>query len=173
MNSVPTDNLNKHVQMDREFIQALREGVDMVRMVFFIKMRDHLLKKYPEKGKRFNQMLAGAILNELFGTQNPDRKFSDFAAEQAVLIEKELKTVSKNFEDLLIPLTDALRMHFLCNHQEGMPDYSLDVLARARDYGILLEDRNVPLPKGFMEMVYRVGKAYGLIREQDTEKKLH
>jgi hypothetical protein len=152
--------------MDREFIQALREGVDVVRMIFFVRMRDHLRERYPEKDKKFTQMLAGAILNELFGTRNPEKAFSDFADENIGLIRKELKEVPENFEDLLIPLTDALRMHFLCNHQEGLPDYSLNVLARARDYGILLEDRNAPLPKGFMELVYRVGKAYGLVREQ-------
>jgi len=61
--------------MDREFIQALREGVEVVRMIFFVRMRDHLQERYPEKGKKFTQMLAGAILNELFGTRNPERRF--------------------------------------------------------------------------------------------------
>ncbi len=167
--NMPSNNLpNGFPKMDREFIQALREGIDIVRMIFFIRMRDHLMEKYPEKGKRFAQMLAGAILNELFGTENPEKGFSDFAHENAPLIEGELKAVPKNFHDLLIPLTDALRMHFLCNHQEGMPDYSLAVLAKARSYGILLEERNVPLPKGFMELVHRIGKAYGLIADRDA-----
>ncbi len=165
--------VNENNQMDREFIQALREGVDVVRMIFFVRMRDHLLENFPEQSRKFSQMLAGAILNELFGTQNPDRLFADFASENAALIDRELKNVPKNFEDLVIPLTDALRMHFLCNHQENMPDYSLSVLAKAKDYGILLEERNAPLPKGFMELVYRVGKAYGLVVEQHKGKKKH
>jgi hypothetical protein len=38
-----------------------------------------------------------------------------------------------------------------------------EILARAREYGILIEERDVPLPKGFMELVYRVGKSYGLV----------
>ena len=168
-----TCDADENNQIDREFIQALREGIDIVRMIFFVRMRDHLLKNFPEQGRKFSQMLAGAILNELFGTQNPDRIFADFARENAALIEQELKNVPKNFEDLVIPLTDALRMHFLCNHQENMPDYSLSVLAKAKDYGILLEERNAPLPKGFMELVYRVGKAYGLVEEQDKGKKIH
>ena len=163
-------NADENNQMDRKFIQALREGVDIVRMIFFVRMRDHLLENFPEQGQKFSQMLAGAILNELFGTQNPDRVFADFAMENAELIDRELKKVPENFEDLVIPLTDALRMHFLCNHQENMPDYSLSVLAKAKDYGILLDERNAPLPKGFMELVYRVGKAYGLVVEQDKEK---
>ncbi len=159
--------------MDREFIQALREGIDIIRMIFFMKMRDHLLENYPRQGKKFSQMLAAAILNELFGTGNPEKRFAEFAENHSDMIEAELKKVPENFEDLLIPLTDALRMHFLCNHHEGMPDYSLGVLARAREYGILLEDRNTPLPKGFMQLVHRVGKAYGLIREQDSGSDLH
>lgn len=173
MNPDLTSDVNENNQIDREFIQALREGIDIVRMIFFVRMRDHLLKNLPEQGQKFSQMLAGAILNELFGTQNPDRVFANFATENAALIDQELKNVAENFKDLIIPLTDALRMHFLCNHQEDKPDYSLSILAKAKDYGILLEERNAPLPKGFMEMVYRVGKAYGLVVEQDKEKKLH
>ncbi len=153
-------------KMDREFIQAIREGIDIVRMVFFVRMRDHILEHYTGNSREWCQMLTGAILNELFGTRNPEPRFVSFAQEHSSLIEKELRAVPENFGDLLIPITDALRMHFLCNHQENMPDYSLSVLARAKDYGILLEERNVPLPKGFMEMVYRIGKAYGLVVEQ-------
>ncbi len=171
MNPRHTDNTYQDKQMDREFIQTLREGIDIVRMVFFIRMRDHLMGNHPERGKKFSQMLAGAILNELFGIQNPEKEFAAFASKNASLIQEELRNVPKNFEDLLIPLTDALRMHFLCNHQDGMPDYSLAVLAKAKDYGILLEERNAPLPKGFMEMVYRVGKAYGLVVEQTPSAK--
>ena len=62
----------------------------------------------------------------------------------------------------------ALRIHFLCNYQEGVDDDRATVLARARDLGVLIEERDVPLPKGFMELVYRVGKAHGLIQEQPS-----
>ncbi len=154
--------------IERKFIPSLREGVDVVRMIFFKKMRDHFSATLPGKEPEFYGMLAGAVMNELFGTPNPQEKFTTFVAENRELIDTELASLATNFKDLRIPLTDALRIHYLCNYQEGIDGEEVSVLARARDLGVLIEERDVPLPKGFMELVYRVGKAYGLINEQAT-----
>ena len=135
----------------------------MVRMVFFMKVKKSLQARYSHKDEEFQRLLSAAMLNRLFGTPNPQSPYREFAEEYAELIDRELKRVPEEFPDLLIPLTDALRTHFLCNHCEGMPDLSAEILAQARKYGILLEDRDVPLPKGFMNLVYRIGKACGLI----------
>jgi len=147
----------------RGLIESLREGVDVVRMVFFIRAKKSLQARYGHKDDEFKRLLSAAILNRLFGTPNPQSPYREFSEEHAELVDQELKRVPEEFPDLLIPLTDALRIHFLCNHCEGMPDLSAEILAQAREYGILLEDRDVPLPKGFMNLVYRIGKAYGLI----------
>jgi len=113
-------------------------------------------------------MLAGAMMNDLFCTPNPQEKFRIFAEENDNRIRQELENVPRELENLCILLTDALRMHFLCNHQEGIEGNNEEFLKKARDYGILIESRDVPLPKGFMELVYRVGKANGLIVEQQA-----
>ncbi len=152
--------------IERGFIPSLREGVDLVRMIFFKKMREHFSTTYADKDPQFFGMLAGAVMNELFGTPNPEAKFVSFGVENRAIIATELAHLATNFKDLRIPLTDALRIHYLCNYQEGIDGEEVAVLARARDLGVLMEERDVPLPKGFMELVYRVGKAHGLIVEQ-------
>ncbi len=162
----------------RGLIESLREAVDVVRMVFFMRAKKSLQARYGHKDEEFQRLLSAAMLNRLFGTPNPQSPYREFAEEHAELIDRELKRVPEEFPDLLIPLTDALRIHFLCNHCEGMPDLSAEILAQAREYGILLEDRDVPLPKGFMNLVYRIGKAYGLInpaqeKEGEEETQLH
>ncbi|PLX49008.1 MAG: hypothetical protein C0613_09000 [Desulfobulbaceae bacterium] len=155
-------------RIDREFIPSLREGVDVIRMIFFKEMRQHFAEKTPGQEAQFYGMLAGAVMNELFGTPNPAEKFTTFAAQNRARIDEELAAVADNFAKLRIPLTDALRIHYLCNYQEGIEGDEATVLARARELGVLIEERDVPLPKGFMQLVYRVGKAHGLIREQNS-----
>ena len=61
--------------IEREFIPSLREGVDIIRMVFFQKMRDLFAEKYPDREKSFYGMAGGAVMNELFATPNPEPKF--------------------------------------------------------------------------------------------------
>ena len=56
-----------------------------------------------------------------------------------------MSTAASAAEDLLIPLTYALRIKFLCDSLEGID--SGPVLVRAERLGILLVDRKVPLPK--------------------------
>lgn len=150
-------------RIERKFVPSLREGVDIVRMIFFKKMKEHLTKKYPNEDASYPGMLAGAIMNDLFNTRNPAENFASFAAANKEVIQKELECAAAQFPDLRIPLTDALRIHFLCNHQEGIVENNEEVLRKARDYGLLIEDRDVPLPKGFMELTHRIGVAYGLL----------
>ncbi len=157
---------NEEREIERKFIPTLREGVDVVRMIFFKQMREHFAQKTPGQDPKFYGMLAGAVMNELFGTPNPEETFRNFVAENRQRIDEELSNLATNFKELRIPLTDALRIHYLCNYQEEIEGDEATVLARARDLGVLMEERDVPLPKGFMELVYRVGKAHGLIKEQ-------
>ena len=69
--------------------------------------------------------------------------------------------MNPEFDRLRIPLTDALRIQFLCDSQEGFGNE--EMLKCAKDLGILIVDRGVPLPKNFMNLVRKVGQSYGLI----------
>jgi hypothetical protein len=152
--------------VERKFIPSLREGVDVVRMIFFRQLREHFSTTTPGAEPQFCGMLAAAVMNELFGTPNPEEKFVAFAVANRARIDEELAGLARNFQTLRIPLTDALRVHYLCNYQEGIDGDEATVLGRARDLGVLMAEREVPLPKGFMELVHRVGKAHGLIQPQ-------
>ncbi|MFZ5759193.1 MAG: hypothetical protein ACOY32_06135 [Thermodesulfobacteriota bacterium] len=147
----------------RKFIPSLREGIDVVKMIFFQELKQSFTRQYPEEGAGYPGMLAAAVMNELFGTPNPGEKFVRFAGDNRQRIVDELHNVGQKFPDLRILLTDALRMHFLCNHQEGIQEGNEQILRRAEEYGVLLTARTVPLPRGFMEMVHRVGRVKGII----------
>ncbi len=159
--------MEKNKPVEKHFIPALREGVDLVRMILFVRLKRYLADRYPHEESGYIAMLSGAMINRLFDTPNPERQFAGFAAANSERIEKELGNIATEFADLRILLTDALRIHFLCNYQEDLDNGNQEMLSRARDYGLLMEERPVPLPKGFMNLVYRVGRAYGLIRSQE------
>ena len=48
-----------------------------------------------------------------------------------------------------------------------MASISQAVLSRARDLGVLIVDREVPLPKTFMNQVRRLGVAFNLLSPMD------
>ncbi len=143
-----------------ELIIALREGVAVVQMVFFKELRSFFASKYPEKDIPSRSMLAGAILNKLFGVVNPEEKFQKFNKESHAVIEQELLSILENFPHLLPNLTDALRIQVLCDNQEG--DDTATVLQQAEMLGILQKDRELPLPSTFMTLVRRLGEKHGL-----------
>ena len=142
-------------------IPILREGVNVIRMLFFRALRDDLVSRYPNREPGYAPRLAGAILNELFGTENPEESFVRFVRDNESVIREEMRDLAERQETMRIPLTDALRVQFLCDSQEGTGDET--VLARALEYGILIAEREVPLPRNFLTLVRRLGAASGLL----------
>jgi len=149
------------MEVDSKLLPILREGVDVIKMVFFKKLQVYLGEKYPDRDKAFINRLAATIINDIFGSPNPGEPFASFAAANEAVIEEELKAIAGNFENMCIPLTDALRIQVLCDHQEGIDNSS--VLARAKELNILLVERDLPLPHSFMQLVRKLGSALGLI----------
>jgi len=62
---------------------------------------------------------------------------------------------------LCLYITDALRVQTLCDKQEGIEDPG--VLQTAESLGMLVKDRNIPLPSAFMTLVRGLGEQYQLI----------
>lgn len=149
------------MEFDSKLLPILREGIDVIKMVFFKKLQGHLREKYPARDKEFVNKLAAIVINDLFGIQNTGEPFASFVVANKAIIEEELKGVAENFEELRIPLTDALRMQVLCDHQEGVD--TSPVLARAKELNVLLVDRDLPLPHTFMHLVRRLGSTLGLL----------
>ncbi len=163
-------------QQSTQLNAALSQGISVVQMVVYKKVRDGLRSKYADQSPDFQAMLAGAITNELFGLVNEEARFVHFRKENFGGLEQELLTFATDHPDLLGPLTDALRIQVLCDSQEGLD--SSYILSKAQQLGILQEERDIPLPTTFMTMVRNLGAEHHLITppvpnfpDQDTPTK--
>ena len=144
-----------------QLIASLREGVAVVQMVLFKEMKARLIKKQLPKDQTFLSMLAGSITNEVFDSQNPEKKFVAFRQENMAEIEQEILSLKTDMPKLCAKVTDALRIQALCDHQEG--EDSSETLIRAKESGILIEEREIPLPSAFMTIVRLLGEEHNLI----------
>ena len=156
-----TENTEAPKEFDSKLLPILREAVEVVRMILFKELKDYFLAVHPDQAGDAGRLAAG-VLNELFGVVNPDPSYADFVARNSVVIEQAIASFPSRFEKLLIPLTDTLRMQFLCDSREGL-DENTDFLARAKERGLLLDDREMPMPNHFLELIRRIGAAYGLV----------
>ena len=146
---------------ESKLIPILREGVEIVKMISFKKLKGALAKEHPDWEPAFLAKLAGALVNAIFGAQVQEEPFAVFARNHADLIAQEQARIGIMLDELRIPLTDALRIQALCDHQEGMD--STATLQEAQKTGILLADRDLPLPHSFIELVRKLGSAFGLL----------
>ncbi|MFZ5569734.1 MAG: hypothetical protein ACOZF0_04990 [Thermodesulfobacteriota bacterium] len=149
------------MELESKLIPVLREGVTVVKMILYKELKPYLTSKYPDRDAA---MLAGAVINDIFGTPNPEARFLRFVADNRFIIQTEIDGFASRFDSLRLPLTDALRVQFLCDSQEGMGNEG--ILTRAREANILMVDRDVPLPKFFMNLVRRLGVAYRILAPQ-------
>jgi hypothetical protein len=153
------------MELESRLIPVLREGVDVIKMVFFKKLKTHLAGKYPDRGTSTVNQLAGAIVNGLFGVTNTAEPFAEFYRQNEGTIEKELAGIATELAEMRIALTDALRVQFICDHQEGIDSSAM--LTRAGQLDVLLLDREVPLPAPFLNLVRKLGSAFDVLRPQN------
>jgi len=152
---------NVHSDKQSRLITTLREAVTVVQMILFKEIRDLLTRKFPGSESSYISILAGTITNELFDTTNPDEKFISFHKKNRGIIEQELLGLSEQLPKLLRIVSDALRIQALCDSQEG--NNSPRLLNRAAELGILVSERDIPLPSIFMTRVRELGAVYNLI----------
>ncbi len=149
----------------------------MVQMIFFKELRTLLTKRFPEKDSSYHSLLAGAILNELFDSHNPEEKFQTFRKNNLAIIEQQLLNLNEDLPSLRPSLTDALRVQTLCDNQEGHD--SSKILLTAEELGVLMTDRELPLPSTFMTRIRTLGELHGLtvaplqITPEDDSSILH
>lgn len=144
-----------------QLIGALREGISVVQMVLYKEIKALLTSHDPERDAATTAKLAAAITNELFGTPNPDPTFVRFREQHQRLMEEELAGLTEHLPQIKGYLTDALRVQVICDDQEGAHDPG--VLQTADSLGLLLKERNIPLPSAFMTLVRGLGEEHGLI----------
>jgi hypothetical protein len=155
------------MENDSKLIPVLREGIECVKMIFFRDLQKMLAAKFPERDELYCNKLAGAVINRYFGLLNPDPAFAEFARQEDSVIVAVLHEAAIELNQLRIPLTDALRTAVLCDKQEGIDNSA--ILAQADECGILLIDRDLPMPNRFIELVRRLSSAKGMVTEPKGE----
>lgn len=153
---------NDDIEKKLQLVGALRQGVAVVQMVFFKELRALIGQNHHDKEPSEQLKLTGAITNELFGTPNQEPHFVQFREEHKTVIEQELLGLAAHLPHLRRYLTDALRIQTLCDSHEGDGD-NTGVLDAADRRGILLKERDIPLPSVFMTLVRGLGEQYQLI----------
>lgn len=148
-------------KFESRLVPILRQGIAVVQMVLFKRLREYLSEKYPSKEAAFITMLTGAAVNDVFGTPNEEKTFMLFIRENESLIEETIKEIPLELIDMMVPLTDALRIQVLCDHHEGID--SFPVLAHANELKILLVPREIPLPASFIGLVRKLGNRHDIL----------
>lgn len=148
---------------ERKLVPILREGIEIVKVIFFKELRDHLRQQHGARDNEDVMRLTAAVVNTVFGVENEDAAFKDFVQANRKTIDEVLASVGTELATLRIPLTDALRTMVLCDFQEKGRDTST-ILQQAQEAGILLVDRDLPLPNHFIELVRRLGTAKGILQ---------
>ncbi len=152
---------NESAKTSSQLLPALREAVGVIQMIIFKELRNSLAKKRTLAVTSHLSKLAGAITNEVFGTPNPGEEFIRFRTENWGEMEQEILALKDDLPELCDYLTDALRVQALCDHQEGID--TSHALLRAKQFGFLKEDRDIPLPSTFMVLARSLGEKHKLL----------
>ena len=153
--------MNEQPLVDNKVIPVMREAIVTVQMILFKILRQSMHDRFIDQVEPHHAHLAGAVINNLFGTRPADAAVGAFAAANRELVERELRELADRCPALLPLLTDALRMKTICDNQESI--HSIPSLLMARALGILQEDRPLPLPSTFMLQVRTLAASHGLI----------
>ena len=145
-----------------KLIPILREGIEIVKTIFFKELRDHLRRRRADWDNQYAVRVAAAVINDVFGVRNEEETFMAFILANRPAIDEVRATVGTELQAMRIPLTDAMRTMVLCDYQEGRDTSSL--LQHAQECGILLADRDLPLPNHFIDLVRRLGTAKGILQ---------
>lgn len=162
--------------IEPKLVPILRQGIQVIKMVLFAELKPTLAADHENLDANGIGMLAGAVVNRLFGVQNMEEPYAAFENENRHLIDSEVEAIHKRFDHLRIPLTDALRIQFLCDGHEGIDSSS--VLEKANALKILVLEREVPMPGAFMSIARSFGMAYKILdpppkKQPGKEKEAH
>jgi hypothetical protein len=149
------------MEVDNTLIPVLRQGVDVFKMILFKELKVQLTKRHTEAKGSHIALLSGATLNALFGIVNDAEPHTSFVRDHDTEIQRSLSQLGADHAELRDALTDALRIQFLCDAEEGID--SEHILAQADAIGLLVADRETPLPKTFMHLARVLGIAHGIL----------
>ncbi len=157
------------MEVDNKLIPVLRQGVDVFKMILFKELKSRLTARHSTAGTGTGTgateshivQLTGATLNALFGVVNDAEPHATFVRDHDADIQQALAHLVADHGELRDALTDALRVQFLCDAEEGID--SEHILVQADTIGLLVPDRETPLPKTFMHLARVLGIAHGIL----------
>ena len=152
---------NMDMAFEPQLVPTLREGIQIVKIVLYQELKSLLLSRHREMEPAHVNNLAGAVVSGLFDVPHSEPPMASFVKHNRVAVQNASELVLEKLDHLRIPLTDALRVQFLCDSHEGKD--STAVLENAERQGILILEREVPLPGAFMNIVRSFGRAYGIL----------
>jgi len=152
------------MSFEPQIVPTLRQGVDIIKMVLFRELKPLLQARYKQQEPSYANRLTGAVINYLFGLSLVGEAVEDFSKKNQKALEAASEMIATDLEHLKIPLTDALRIQFLCDSHEGID--SASVLQRAQQKNILIAERDAPMPGAFMNIVRSFGRAYGILQTE-------
>lgn len=153
---------SENPQLDNKVVPVMREAITMIQMVLFKQLQEDIDSRTSDLAENEQRRLAGAVVNNLFGTEPADAEITAFASKNRARVEEELRNIAERFPKLCPFLTDALRMKAICDNQEGI--HSIPSLLMAKALGILQEDRALPMPSTFMISVRTLAAQDGLVK---------
>lgn len=157
-----TSGIGQQEQIDTKIIPVMREAVTMVQMILYRQLEQNVRHRRDKLSAEEHRKLAGAVVNNLFGTMPEDKEVIVFGGENRKMVEAELRNLAEHFPKLRPFLTDALRMKTICDNQEGI--HSIPSLLMAKELGILQEERALPMPSTFMLSVRNLAANEGLVK---------
>ena len=153
-------------EFDGKIIPVMREAITTVQMILFQRLKKSISRRYAEYTEEEKTQLAGAVVNNLYGSEAADSQVNHFARDHRELIEEELRGLRSQLPELIPHITDSLRMQTLCDNHEGI--HSIPCLLLAKELGLLEEARELPLPSTFMLSVRKLGAASGLVKPMQS-----
>lgn len=147
-----------------KLVPSLREGIHVIKMVLYQELKSVLMSRHREMNPAHVKRLTGAVVNELFGVTHSEPAMEAFGKEHQDAVAHAFRLILEELDHLRIPLTDALRIQFLCDSHEGID--STVVLEKAQKRDLLIVEREVPLPGAFMNIVRSFGRSYGILDPQ-------
>ncbi len=153
-------------EFDAKIVPVMREAIVMVQMILYQRLKDDVQQRYQDWSAQDRIRLAGAVVNNLFGTEAADPEVNTFARKHRELVEQELRELKGRVDDLIPHLTDAMRMQTICDNHEGV--HSIPCLLMAKELGLLDAERVLPMPSTFMIAVRKLGSEYGLVEAMDS-----
>ena len=172
----------------KRLANKMLQGTDTVRLILYKVLTNDFSKKYQEQGEEYYKNLAGATVNEIFGSHNEASQIT-FDENNEIIIN-EIITLGTIHPELKQPITDAIRVDiqasYMLNNKipenwetifknacirliitEGLIN-GLDVanapesntFSEMMERGTFIKGGNKPDPGTFLKMVNNLAKQY-------------